>query len=430
MPFENAPAPRRIAVIGGGISGLGAAHYLAANHHVTLIEAEPRLGGHARTILAGRNGDRAVDTGFIVFNRQTYPRLVALFEDLGVPIVASDMSFGASLQGGRIEYGLRDLSALAAQPGNLARPAFLRMIRDIFRFNARALAAATPEMTVRDLLAALGTGAWFRDCYLLPLSGAIWSMPKERILDFPAAAMVRFFENHALLNHANQHRWLTVEGGSRVYVERLAQRLRQAAVSIRMGAPVSGIRRDAGGVCVRCAGGGWERFDEVVLAVHSDLALALLSDATTVERTALAAIRYQSNEAVLHADENLMPRRRRVWSSWNYAEPAGRRGERIDLTYWMNSLQPIPKDDPLFVTLNTTRPIRAELIHDSVTFHHPVFDLAALAAQDVIAAINGTNHTWFCGAWMRNGFHEDGLASAAIVAEAMGAWMAPARAAR
>ncbi len=210
-------------------------------------------------------------------------------------------------------------------------------------------------------------------------------------------------------------------------------RLRRVGVEIRTGAPVAGVRRDAAGALVRCRGGGWEIFDDVVLATHSDDSLALLADPTTVERAALSAIRYQPNRAVLHADASIMPRRRRVWSSWNYAEPAGRRGDQIDLTYWMNSLQPIPLDDPLFVTLNSTRPIREELIHDSVTFRHPVYDVAALAAQDVIRAINGANATWFCGAWMRHGFHEDGLASAADVADALSRERQvglPARAAR
>ncbi len=432
MPFETmANGPRHIAVIGGGISGLGAAHLLSREHRVTLIEAEPRLGGHARTVLAGRRGDQPVDTGFIVFNRQTYPHLVSLFEELDVPVAASDMSFGASLRGGRIEYGLRDAGAVAAQPSNLGRPGFLRMIRDIFRFNAGALQMASdPAMTVGELLDRMGTGRWFRDYYLLPLSGAIWSTPAEGVLDFPARALVQFFANHALLSHTGQHRWLTVRGGSVEYVRRLEARLARSGVEVRTATPVAAIRREAAGVSVRCRGGGWERFDDVVLATHSDISLALLSDATAVERTALGAMRYQANEAILHADPSVMPRRRRVWSSWNYAEPAEGRQERIDLTYWMNSLQPIPESDPMFVTLNSTRPIREDLVYDSVSFSHPVYDLAAFAAQDVIRSINGANHTWFCGAWMRHGFHEDGLASAAAVADALAQRFAPALAAR
>lgn len=421
MPFETPAArPKRIAVIGAGISGLGAAHLLAPSHRVVLFEASARLGGHARTVLAGKRGDQPVDTGFIVFNHANYPHLTRLFDRLGVPVVKSDMSFGASIDGGRIEYGLKNLKALFAQGRNLARPQFLGMMRDVLRFNAQAaVTARDPSETIAGLIERLRLGAWFRDYYLLPLSGAIWSTPAARILQFPADALIRFFENHALLSATGQHQWFTVRGGSVEYVGRLEAALRRQGVELRASTPVAAVRRQAEGVEVKARGGVWEPFDEVVFASHSDQALAMLSDASAAERAALGAIRYQPNEAVLHADESLMPRRRAVWSSWNYAEETGRRGDRLDLTYWMNSLQPIPKDDPLFVTLNATRPIREELIHDSVTFEHPFYDLAALRAQQAIGAMNGARRTWFCGAWMRNGFHEDGLASAVQVAEAM-----------
>ncbi len=421
MPFETGKtAPKRIAVIGAGISGLGAAHLLAEDNHVVLYEAEGRLGGHARTVVAGRRGDQPVDTGFIVFNYANYPHLARLFDELGVAVAKSNMTFGASLKGGRLEYGLKDLNATLAQKRNLLNPRFIGMIRDIFRFNARALEVAQdPKLTIGEFLQALGTGDWFRDYYLLPLSGAIWSTPKEGILDFPAQAMVRFFENHALLNYSGQHQWYTVEGGSIEYVRRLHESLFRRGVDIRLGAPVDAVRRTVEGVEVKAPGTEWEGFDEVVFATHSDDTLAMLADATGVERTALGAIRYQPNDAVLHADERMMPKRRACWSSWNYTEASDKTTDRIDLTYWMNSLQPIPKDDPLFVTLNSTREIREELIYDQTTFRHPVYDLGALAAQDTIRAINGQNRTWFCGAWMKNGFHEDGLGSAVDVVEAM-----------
>lgn len=422
MPFEMTPAPRRkIAVIGSGISGLGAAHRLCGGHDVTLFEAEPRLGGHARTVMAGKEGDRPVDTGFIVFNRANYPHLTDLFAQLGVPVVPSDMSFAASIDGGRVEYGLASGRATFAQWRNAARPAFLRMLRDIFRFNAQALDAAKgADMTVGDLLVRLGTGPWFRDYYLLPLSGAIWSTPPEKILDFPAEAMMRFFDNHALLGYAGQHQWFTVEGGSVQYVTRLEAYLRRAGTRLRTGCPVQAVRRGPAGPEVKALG-DWERFDDIVMATHSDDSLALLSDATPAEARALGAIAYQPNDIVLHSDPSVMPRRRAVWSSWNYTEEAGKSDPRIDMTYWMNRLQPIPMDDPHFVTLNTARPIREELIHDRVTLRHPVYDRAALAAQDRIRALNGARATWFCGAWMRNGFHEDGLASAIDVADAIDA---------
>jgi len=421
MPFEaRAAADRKIAVIGGGISGMGAAHILADRHRVTLFESEPRLGGHARTRLAGRDGTQPVDTGFIVFNYANYPLLTALFDKLGVPIAKSDMSFSASLRGGAMEYGLRDLRAVFGQKRNALNPRFLRMIRDIVRFNNRALdEARDPTMTLGDFLDHLGTGAWFRDYYLLPLSGAIWSTPTEKILDFPAYALIRFFENHALLSHSGQHQWYTVQGGSVEYVNRLSAAMTRQGVDLRLGAKVAGVRRVAGGVEVRLPGAEWELFDEVVFATHSDDTLRLLSDARPDERSALGKVAYQPNRVVLHADTSLMPKRRVCWSSWNYTETAKKEMNAIDLTYWMNCLQPIPEADPLFVTLNSTRAIREDLIHDEVTLRHPVFDLGALEAQQEIAAMNGTSGTWFCGAWMKNGFHEDGLASATEVARAI-----------
>jgi len=421
MPFEHlAPAPRRIAVIGAGISGMAAAHLLAQSHRVVLIEAAPRLGGHARTVMAGKHGTQPVDTGFIVFNRVNYPHLVKLFEKLDVPVTESNMSFGVSMGGGRFEYSLSGIDQIFAQRRNALDPRFLRMLRDIVHFNRHAAQAARhPDMTIGALIAELGLGDWFRDRYLLPFSGAIWSTPTRGVLEFPAQALVRFFENHALLGYEGQHQWYTVRGGSVEYVRRLEAALRAQGAEIRLNAPVAGVRRGPGGPELRHHGGTWERFDEVVLATHSDQALALLADADAQERRALGAVRYQPNEAVLHADPALMPRRRKCWASWVYTEGAAGAGSRIGLSYWMNSLQPIPMDDPLFVTLNSTGRIREDLIHDVTTFHHPVYDLAALAAQKEIRARNGTRATWFCGAWMRNGFHEDGFASAVDVAEAM-----------
>ena len=421
MPFEtNAAATRRIAVIGGGISGMAAAHLLSSDHQVVLFEAEKRLGGHARTVLAGKRGDQAVDTGFIVFNHVNYPNLVGLFDKLGVPTAKSDMSFGASIGGGRFEYGFRDWAGLVAQKSNLVDPRYWGMLRDIMRFNAQAEAlAGDGSMTIRQFLAALGAGAWFRDYYLLPLSGAIWSTPTTGILDFPARAMIDFFKNHALLGVTGQHQWYTVQGGSVEYVRRVQAALERAGVDLRLGAPVAGVRRTAGQVFVRSEGAEWEAFDEVIFATHSDDTLHLLIDPTEAETAQLGAIRYQPNEVILHSDAAMMPKRRAAWASWVYVEGAGPRPDRIDLTYWMNSLQPIPMDDPLFVTLNANKPIQEELIYDQVTFRHPVYDLGALAAQAQIRASNGSNATWFCGAWMRNGFHEDGFASAVDVVEAL-----------
>lgn len=421
MPFELATAaPKRIAVIGGGISGMGAAHLLSRSHHVTLFEAEHRLGGHARTVLAGKRGDQPVDTGFIVYNEVNYPHLTQLFADLGVPTIDSNMSFGASIAGGKLEYGLASVDAIFAQRRNAVDPRFLRMLRDINRFNTRAGALSeTSDVSVGDFLQLLGTGRWFRDHYLLPFTGAIWSTPLERMAEFPAQALVRFMKNHGLMGYNDQHQWRTVQGGSIQYVERLQASMEGAGVDIRLGAVVSAVSRNDAGALVTSKGGVPEAFDQVVFACHSDQALSMLADASEHERASLSAIRYQPNTAVLHADASMMPKRKKVWSSWSYCEAATGAQDQIDLTYWMNLLQSIPQDDPLFITLNSNRPIREELIYDTNTFMHPVFDIAALKAQSRIAELNGANGTWFCGAWMKNGFHEDGLASAVDVADAI-----------
>ncbi len=422
MPFESrGPAAKRIAVIGGGISGMGAAHFLAGSNQVVLLETGNRLGGHARTVVAGKHGDQPVDTGFIVFNRPNYPHLVDLFNDLDVPVTESDMSFGVSACHGRMEYALASVDAVFARRRHIVHPSFLRMVRDILTFNKKAERTAKPDMTIRDLVGDLGLGSWFTRYYLTPFSGAIWSTPKLGVLDFPAQAMIRFFRNHGILDWNENHQWYTVKGGSVQYVSRLHNSLEQRGVDVRLSTKTKAVRRKAFGVEVMVEGGEWEHFDDVVFATHSDDTLSLLSDASGVERSALSAIRYQPNRAILHNDPSAMPRRRKVWSSWSHVENGAGDDAPIALTYWMNSLQPIPHVDPLFVTLNDTGQIRDEAIFDETTFRHPVFDLGALAAQDTIRAINGQNSTWFCGAWMRNGFHEDGLASAHDVAQGLAA---------
>lgn len=417
MPFEErGSAAPRIAVVGGGISGMGAAYQLAETAHVVLFESEPRLGGHARTITAGKHGDQPVDTGFIVFNYKNYPHLTALFDHLAVPVAPSSMSFGVSARNHKLEYALNSIDTVFAQRRNLLRHEFVKMIRDILQFNKAALQTAKPGMTVGSLIEDLRLGNWFRDYYLTPFSGAIWSTPKSGMLDFPADALVQFFKNHGILDWHENHQWYTVQGGSIEYVKRLHHAIESRGVDVRLGANVQGVRRRPFGADVRCHGDQWEPFDAVVFATHSDDTLNLLSDPSGVERTALSAIRYQPNHAVLHADTTVMPKRKKVWSSWTYVETTDDPDRPIDLSYWMNSLQPIPHDDPMFVTLNRDAPIREDLIYDEAVFRHPVYDAAALAAQDTVRAINGQNNTWFCGAWMRHGFHEDGLASAIEVA--------------
>ena len=414
MPFDQTgPVRRRIAVIGGGITGMGAALRLAEHHDVTLIEAEGRLGGHART---REVGGVPVDTGFIVFNHATYPRLTRLFAELDVPTAPSSMSFGVSARGGALEYAVLDARAYFAQARNIVSPGHWRMLRDIFRFNggAEAAVAEDPDMTVRDLLARMGLGRRFADLYLAPFTGAIWSTPLSGVMDFQAAALLRFFRNHGLMDMTGQHQWYTVRGGSREYVTRLGAALARAGVERRLGAPVRSVRRIPLGARV-----DGEAFDEVVLALHSDDALAVLEDADVAERDVLGAIRYQPNEMILHTDPSVMPKRRRVWSAWNYAEPKEGPGDRIALTYWMNALQPLPEGRDVFVTLNDGGRIDPATVHDRATFRHPVLDAAATEAQGRLPDIQGRRATWFCGAWARNGFHEDGLATAEEVAEAI-----------
>ena len=416
MPFDLAKK-KRIAVIGGGVSGLGAAYMLAPDSDIVLFESSHRLGGHARTVLAGRRGETAVDTGFIVFNYHTYPHLTQMFRDLDVPVKKSDMSFGVSINNGGLEYSMRDLSALTAQKRNLARPQFWRMLGDIVRFNKNAVAAAQdPDLPLGEFLDQLKVGEWFRNYYLLPMSGAIWSSTPEQMESFPARSLVQFFDNHALLT-PNTHQWYTVDGGSIAYVTRIAAAIRSAGGDIRTDAPVASVTRSDLGVEVRCKGGLPEFFDEVVFACHSDQALALLLDPTDKEKKILGNIRYQPNRAVLHRDTSQMPNRKRAWASWVYKSTTNRPAARIGLTYWMNRLQGLDASDPLFVSLNPEVEIPDHLVYEETEFAHPVFDRAAIRAQAELRLAQGQNKTWFCGAWTRHGFHEDGYASAVAVVE-------------
>ena len=409
--------PQRIAVIGGGISGLSAAYLLAPDHAVTLFEAAPELGGHARTVLAGKNGDQPVDTGFIVFNYANYPHLTRMFQELDVPVAKSNMSFGASINNGQIEYSITNARALLAQPSNLLKPGFLRMVRDILKFNKYAGGMDTNEtMTIGDLVDELGLGAWFQNYYLMPLCGAIWSTPATEIRRFPAQALIQFFRNHALLSRHGQHQWWTVDGGSTQYVQRLEHHLRSRGVAIRKATPVNKVIRAEGGCTIHSDAGAHEPFDQVIFACHSDQALSMLQDPSPQEQSALSAIRFQDNEMVLHCDEQQMPRRRATWSSWVYKIDTARPQPAIGVTYWMNRLQNIPESDPLFVSLNPVDPVPDHLIYDQKTFRHPVFDAPALAAQKQLRDLNGQNNTWFAGAYTRHGFHEDGFASAARIA--------------
>ncbi len=410
----------KIAIIGTGISGLGAAYLLNRHHDITVYEKAGRIGGHSRTVTVDYDGTPIpVDTGFIVFNEENYPELTAMFRHLDVPVHPSDMTFAASIRGGWLEWGARDMNAVFAQRRNLLRPKFGTLIRDVFRFNAQAeeVVERHPELTLDGLIERLGLGDWFRRYYLLPMSSAIWSCPPCEMMRFPARTLIRFMANHHLLSASGQPRWYTVTGGAQEYVKRLTQSF---AHRIRVGCGAAQVTRSNGCVTVLDASGRNETFDQVVFASHADETLRLLSDATSQERDALGAFRYQKNVAVLHRDPGVMPRSRRCWASWNYTSDGDLDDPALSVSYWMNLLQGIPHQTPLFVTLNPKTAIAPELVFNVHDFDHPVFDHAAIAAQPRIQAMQGVRNTWFCGAHLRHGFHEDGLASALQVARLLG----------
>ena len=411
----------KIAVIGAGVSGMGAAWLLSRSHDVVVYERESRFGGHSCTVEAPTpHGRLPVDVGFIVYNERNYPNLVALFDHLGVPTEESDMSFAVSLDEGRFEYG-SSFAGYLAQRRNLARPAFLRMTHDILRFNRMAPRLLDRcedlDFTIGDFVKDAGFSAVFRDRYLAPMAACIWSTPLGRVLDYPAQTFVRFFNNHGLLTVGPQLRWRTVSGGSRSYVERIVAPLRARA---RLATPASAVRRLPDGVEVRDTAGHWDRFDRVVLACHADQTLGLLSDADHIERDLLGRFAYSSNEVWLHGDHSLMPRRRGVWSSWNYVADSGTRDRSVSVTYWMNRLQNLPDATPLFVSVNPGRVPAPATAHARFTFEHPMYDAAAIRAQRDLHRIQGIRNTYFCGSYCGYGFHEDALSAGLDVAEQLG----------
>jgi predicted NAD/FAD-binding protein len=408
----------KIAIVGTGISGLGSAYLLNPDHEITVYEKASRLGGHSRTVTVDYDGTAIpVDTGFIVFNKPNYPNLTGLFDHLGVASHASDMTFAASIRDGWLEWGAADLNSVIGQRRNLLRPRFALLFRDVLRFNrlAQEMVERLPHLTLDGLIARLNLGNWFRHYYLLPMAGAIWSCPPDEMLRFPARTLIRFFANHHLLSFTGQPQWRTVTGGSQEYVHRLSAPF---AGRVRTGCGAAQVTRANGKVQVRDTSGGIETYDQVVMACHGDEALRLLTDADAGERAALSSFRYQKNVAVLHRDTSVMPRQRRCWASWVYTSDGGPEPE-ISVSYWMNRLQGIDNRFPLFVSLNPRRAIPDHLVFDTAQFDHPVFDTAALGAQTAIAARQGARGTWFAGAHLGHGFHEDGLASAVSVARAL-----------
>jgi predicted NAD/FAD-binding protein len=397
-----------VAVVGGGITGLGAAWALRQRCQVSLFEADARLGGHAHTVDLELEGQRhGVDTGFLVFNERTYPLLIELFRQLEVPVAASDMSFSVQQRAQGIEWSGSSLATVFAQPRNLLRPAFLGMLADLLRFNRECTAlaqtgddAALAE-SVGDFLRRRRFGAAFQQLYLLPMVACIWSCPVQQMLQFPIGTLIRFCHNHGLLQVAQRPQWFTVRGGSREYVQRLSAQLPQVHVA----QPVLGLQRQPeGGVLLRTPA-GVQHFDAVILACHSDQALALLEQPREAERAVLGAIRYQRNRAVLHGDASLLPQRRRAWAAWNFE--AGAPDQPVCLHYLINRLQPLPWQQTVVVSLNPLREPKA--IWREFDYAHPVLDAAAVRAQARLREIQGQGGVYFAGAWTRYGFHEDGL---------------------
>ena len=369
----------KIAIIGTGIAGLGAGYIINQNHDVTFYEKNDYIGGHSRTVdITTPDGETSVDTGFIVFNKRNYPHLVSLFEQLDVPIVESDMSFGVSIMEGWLEYSTRSLKQTFAQKRNILRPKFLCMLADILKFHEKSLEYRDADITLREMLDKLKLGAWFRDYFLLPMGGAIWSMPVQQMLDYPARTFIRFFDNHGLLGVNDAPQWFTVVGGSRAYVDRLTAPFKD---NIKLNCGVLKVIRHETHVEIIDFEHNSTSYDQVVFACHSDQALMLNSSPTPSERQILGSLRYQDNHVVLHSDTSFMPQRKDAWSSWVYLSKKRQdKTSSMCVSYWMNNLQPLGVSTPVIVTLNPPELPKSELIYDQTVLEHPVFDQAAIEA--------------------------------------------------
>jgi uncharacterized protein len=420
---------KKIAIVGAGISGLAVAHSLKKHADITIYEAGAYFGGHANTVdicLPTPDGmvTHGVDTGFLVFNERTYPNLIRLFAELGVETSLSDMSFSVKVPKAwgdeTLEWSGSNLDTVFAQRKNMIRPKFLKMLAEVLRFNTlcRQIAEQNQEAEMRQSLSVFLTQhrftEVFKNWYFLPMMGCIWSCPTDQMLAFPVATMIRFCHNHGLIQVNNRPRWFTVTGGSRNYVQKIVAELPDK----RLNTPVELIERDLDGVTVITQGLA-ERFDEVVLCTHSNQALRMLSAPAANETRVLSAIRYQDNVAVLHTDEKVLPTRRKAWAAWNYerAENNSQESSRVCLHYLLNKLQPLPYEQAVVVSLNPTRSIDPTQVIQRFNYAHPVFDLAAMDAQQEMKQLQGQQHTWYAGAWLGYGFHEDGLKSGLLVAQ-------------
>ncbi|MEM6603984.1 MAG: FAD-dependent oxidoreductase [Pseudomonadota bacterium] len=412
---------QKIAIIGSGISGLSAAYMLHKQHDIALFEKNDYLGGHSRTIeVPTENGKIAVDTGFIVLNHRNYPLLTKLFKEINVKIVKSDMSFGATIDDGAFEYGTQHLYNIFAQKSNIFKIKFWRMIYDLFKFQRKAYnyIDADPTLTLGQCLDEIGLGEWFRRYFILAMGGAIWSMSLKKMLDFPARTFIHFFDNHGLLTINDQPQWYTVQGGSREYVKRLTASF---ADNIKLNCGVKKVIRESEKVTLIDHHDQHYDFDQVVFACHSDQALSMIDNPTEDEHNIIGNMTYSRNQIYVHKDESFMPKRKAAWASWVYLLE-----EKIDvrsnmcLSYWMNNLQPLETDTQIFVTLNPARKPAEEHLFDEYIFEHPVFDEKAIEAQGRIDGIQGKDRFWFCGAYQRYGFHEDGLLSSVNMVKKMG----------
>lgn len=413
----------RIAVVGSGISGLSAAWLLRNSADITLYEADKRFGGHTHTyIVEELSRPVPIDTGFMVFNNRNYPNLVKLFQHLGIDTYPTDMSFSVSLDRGRYEYAGSNLDSMFGQRANLVKPGHWRMIRDILRFNEVALQqldTIDDSLSLGEFLDRERLGYEFRQHYLYPMAAAIWSCPRQTMQAFPVARFIRFFANHGLLSVKDHPQWHTVEGGSRSYLKRMLEDLGPRAIC---NTAIQSIERHDDGITLHIDGQA-VHYDEVILACHTDQALALLAKPSREEQTGLRGIPYQSNRVLLHTDSKLMPQRQRVWSSWNFSADTKieKDSPPVCVTYWMNSLQRLATERNYFVTLNPTIEPEERSIIEEFHYDHPMFGSDAVMAQNLINGIQGQQHTWYCGAWLGYGFHEDGLKSGIDVATALGA---------
>ena len=412
MGEREAGKRRRVAVVGSGIAGIAAADRLSDTHDVTLFEAEDRLGGHTNTVTVDVDGrEVAVDTGFIVFNERNYPTFCDLLDRWQVKSQPSDMSFSVSVTASKLEYSGAGLNGVFAQRRNLVSPSYYSLLREILRFGTRGRAALlsgelSSSVTTAEFLAREGFSSRFRELYLIPLGAAVWSANPEQFPEFPAAALLQFLDNHGLLLFRDRPKWRTIVGGSARYLEAFEAR---NAVEIRRSCPVTAVTRRTDAVLLATPEGE-EVFDEVILATHSDDALRLLTDPTPEERAVLGAVRYQSNEVVLHSDVAVLPRRRAAWASWNYF--LGEETSTLPtVTYWMNRLQSLELNQEILVTLNRTSAIDPAKIRGVFTYRHPTYDVGAFEAQNRFEAISGKQHTFYAGAWWGYGFHEDGARS-------------------